>query len=704
MWFFMLSLCMSNESLRNRRNIGISAHIDAGKTTTTERILFYTGVINSIGEVHDGNTTMDTMEQERARGITIQSAAIECNWKGTDITIIDTPGHVDFTVEVERSLRVLDGAIIVFDSVAGVEPQSETVWVQANKYRVPRMCFVNKMDRIGADFYKCVDQIKSRLGCTPLVMHMPVGIEKEFNAVIDIMSMKKIIWKSETMGAEYQIEEIPAAYMEQAKKYRHDMLELICTQSNTVFEKFCAGEEISLEEIKHCVRSGVLNFDFVPVLCGASFKNVGVQLLLDAVVDFLPSPLDKPDTKCIRASDGKELVRKPFDNEPFSAMAFKVVHDKHIGSLTYVRIYSGTIETGQMIHNSTSGEQERVGRIVVMYSKKREDIKKASAGRVVALCALKNTTTGDTLCSGEHVLLEKIDFPEPVIEMSIEAISQADNDKLGVALAKLTGEDPTLRVAVDPETNQCILKGMGELHLNIIADRLRSEFNVKVNIGQPNVSYREKFGMRIEKSYTHKKQSGGKGQFAKVDIIFEPGEKGSGLEFKDTITGGLLPASFIVGVRKGIEASMHAGVLGGYPVIDLKATLTGGQFHEVDSDALTFELAAKYAFREAMTASNPILMEPIMHVEVRVPGDYQGSIIGDISSRRGVTEDTDYILGGYCAIQARVPLAKLFGYVSDLRSMTQGRGSFSMTPLEYDVVPAHEMKEALKLKESSKRS
>ncbi len=692
---------MSNESLRNRRNIGISAHIDAGKTTTTERILFYTGVINSIGEVHDGNTTMDTMEQERARGITIQSAAIECNWKGTDITIIDTPGHVDFTIEVERSLRVLDGAVIVFDSVAGVEPQSETVWVQANKYRVPRICYVNKMDRIGADFYKCVDQIKSRLGCTPVVMHMPVGIEKDFNAVIDIMTMKKIIWKSATLGAEYEIEEIPAEYLEQAKKYRAELLDIISLQDDQIFEKHCNGQEITIDEIKRCIRYGVLKFDFVPVLCGASFKNVGVQLLLDCVVDFLPSPLDKPDTKCTLVSTGEEITRKPLDTESFSAMAFKIVHDKHIGSLTYIRIYSGTIETGDTIYNSISGEKERVGRIVVMYSKRREDISKATAGRVVALCALKKTTTGDTLCSSDKpIYLEKMDFPEPVIEMSIEAVHTADNDKLAIALAKLTGEDPSLKCIVDPETNQCILKGMGELHLNIIADRLRAEFNIKVNIGQPNVSYREKFGNRIEHEYTHKKQSGGKGQYAKVNLIFEPLEKGAGFEFKDTITCGILPASYIIGVRKGIEASIQSGALGGYPVIDLRVTLTNGAFHEVDSDALTFELAAKYAFREAMKLSNPILMEPIMQVEVRVPGDYQGAIIGDLSSRRGVTEDTDYLLGGYVAVQAKVPLAKLFGYVSDLRSMTQGRGSFSMSPLEYDVVPAHEMKAALKETES----
>lgn len=694
---FYANLCIMSGDLVNRRNIGIVAHIDAGKTTTTERILFYTGIIDKIGEVHDGQATMDSMEQEQKRGITIQAAAVDCKWKDTDITIIDTPGHVDFTIEVERSMRVLDGAVTVFDGVAGVEPQSETVWVQANKYKVPRICFVNKMDRIGANYYRCVDQIRDRLGAAPLIMHMPIGTEAEFNAVVDLLSMKKIIWRSESMGAEYAVEEIPTDMLERAKELREELIESVVTQDEAILEKHLNGEEITIDELKACIRAGVLKFEFVPVLCGAAFKNVGVQLLLDAVVDYLPTPLDRSNIKCIDVKTEAELVRQPSNDEPFAGMAFKIVHDKFVGSLTYVRIYSGKLKSGDTIYNSVSGKNERVGRMLIMIAKNRVDISEAGAGRVVALCALKNTTTGDTLCSEDKpVFLEKLETPDPVIEMSIEPKTDADQKKLAVAIAKLVGEDPSLKSFVDPETKQVILKGMGELHLDIICDRLQKEFGVHVSMGKPSVSYREKFGGAVKHQYVHKKQSGGKGQFADVIMEFEPLPAGSGLQFSDTITGGILPAGYIAGAKKGIEEAVYSGTLGGYPVIDLKVVLTGGSFHEVDSDAFTFELAAKYAFREAMRKSNPILMEPIMAVEVRIPNEYQGTITGDIASRRGVVENTKMLSTEHYAIEAKVPLSEMFGYVSVLRGMTKGRGSFTMTPSAYDVVPQFIVEQVIK--------
>lgn len=686
--------------MRKVRNIGIIAHIDAGKTTTTERILFYTGVIQSMGEVHDGNTTMDTMKQERARGITIQSAATRCAWKEHPITIIDTPGHVDFTIEVERSLRVLDGAVTVFDGVEGVEPQSETVWVQGNKYKVPRICFVNKMDRVGADFFKCVNMIKTRLSAKPVVLHLPIGIESDFKSVIDLVRMKRVIWHSDTLGADYDIEEIPAEYLDTAQQYRQEMLEEITSQDEEIMNEYLEKGDLTEEQIKTCIRKGVVKFDFVPVLCGSAFKNVGVQLLLDAVIDYLPSPADKPAVKGINPETDKEEERLPNNDEPLSAMAFKVVNDQFVGSITYVRIYSGTMKTGTMIYNATKDEKERVGRMLIMHSASREDVEEAGAGAIIALAALKHTTTGDTLCSdSKPILLDAIDCPEPVIEMSIEPEAESDRKKLGEALDKFSKEDPSLKCGTDVDTGQFLLRGMGELHLEIIVDRLKEEFKVNAKVGKPRVSFRETFGKPTTVDYQHKKQSGGKGQYAKITLEFEPLERGSGFEFVDKIVGGVVPSIFVQAVRKGLEEAMKSGTVAGYQVVDLRATLVDGRTHDVDSDQLSFELAAKYAFREAMNQSNPELLEPIMSVEIRMPDTYQGTVSGDISSRRGMIDRQENLSATHNIMYAKVPLAKMFGYVSDLRSMTQGRGSFSMTFDHYAKVPANEIA-ALKKEQS----
>lgn len=692
------------ERMIKQRNFGIIAHIDAGKTTTTERVLYYSGKIEKIGEVHDGNTVMDSMKQERERGITIQSAATHCEWNGHNLTIIDTPGHVDFTIEVERSLRVLDGAVTVFDGVSGVEPQSETVWRQANKYRVPRMCFVNKMDRMGANFYRCVQMIKDRLKVVidgkemgkPLVLNLPVGIERDFKAVIDIVQMKMIVWNSSDLGASYDVCEIPADMLESAKKYRQELLDEVSTQSDELMEKYLENGDLTTQEIKHALRQGVLKFDYVPILCGSAFKNVGVQLLLDAVVDYLPSPLDKPANIGLNPDTEKQEERKPCDDEPLSGLAFKIVNDKFVGSITYFRIYSGVLKVGEMVYNPGKNKEERIGRMLIMHADKREDIKEAGAGSVVALCALKDTSTGDTLCSKDKpVLLEKIDLPMPVIQMSVAPNTEADRGKLGMALNRLCKEDPSLHMGNDPESGEFILSGMGELHLDITRDRLKEEFGVVANFGKPRVSYRETFGKAVTVDYTHKKQTGGAGQFAKLTVIFEPLERGAGFEFKNEIFGGAIPKEYIPGVQKGLDIAMQTGTIIGYPVVDVRARLTDGAAHDVDSNAFTFELAAKYAFREGMTKSDPVLLEPMMKVEIVSPTDYQGNITGDLASRRGMiagveSRETD------CVITAIVPLASMFGYVSSLRSLTQGRAAFAMEFDSYQAVPSHFIDEVKK--------
>ena len=673
----------------NTRNIGICAHIDAGKTTTTERILFYTGKSHRIGEVHEGAATMDWMEQEQERGITITSAATTCFWNSKKINIIDTPGHVDFTIEVERSLRVLDGAVAVFDSVAGVEPQSETVWRQADKYKVPRICFVNKMDRMGANFFRCVDMMVDRLGTKPLVIQLPIGSEELFIGVLDIILMKAIVWKDETMGAEYTVEEIPAELIEQANEYREKLLETALEVDDEILEKYLGGQEISIEEIKKCIRIGTVKSIFTPVLCGSAFKNKGVQTLLDAVVDFLPSPLDLEKIVGTDPRTGEEISRKISSSEPLSALAFKVMSDPFVGSLTFVRIYSGKLTSGISISNSTKDEKERVGRMLLMHANQREDVKEVFAGSIVALAGLKNTTTGDTLCdSDKPIILEKIDFPEPVIELAIEPKSAADQEKMGAALARLASEDPSLTVSSDSETGQTIIKGMGELHLEIIVDRMRREFKVEANVGEPRVAYRETIRKSVEANYVHKKQTGGAGQFASIKIVFEPIEPGSGFIFESKVVGGSVPKEYIPGVEKGLLAIKETGISAGYPVIDFKATLIDGAFHDVDSSVLAFELAAKAAFREFMPKASPCVLEPIMKVEIVTPEDYMGNVIGDVNGRRGQIQSIDS-RGNAQVINVNVPLSEMFGYVNSLRSMSQGRAQYSMLFSHYDQVPQH---------------
>ncbi len=669
------------------RNIGIMAHIDAGKTTTTERILYYTGRSYKIGEVHDGAATMDWMEQEQERGITITSAATTASWRDHHINIIDTPGHVDFTIEVERSLRVLDGAVAVFDSVAGVEPQSETVWRQADKYNVPRICFVNKMDRIGADFFNCVSMIESRLGAVPMVVQLPIGTEAEHRGIIDLVRMKGVVWKEETLGAEYEDIDIPADLAAAATEWREKLVELAVEHDDAAMEAYLEGTEPDEATLEACIRRGTLNAAFVPVLCGSAFKNKGVQPLLDAVIAYLPSPLDVPAIKGLKPGGDEPIERKSSDDEPFAALAFKIMSDQFVGSLTFVRIYSGVLETGQTLLNSVKGKRERVGRMLEMHANEREDVKIAHAGDILALAGLKGTTTGDTLCDPNNpVVLERMEFPEPVIEIAVEPKTKADQEKMGAALASLAAEDPSFRVATDEESGQTIIKGMGELHLDIIIDRMKRESNVEANIGAPQVAYRETITKPTEVDYTHKKQTGGSGQYARLKVQFEPLRAGEGFVFESALRGTSIPREFVPGIKKGFEQARESGAVAGFPVIDFKATLVDGASHDVDSSVMAFEIAARAALREALDQAAPRLLEPIMSVEVVTAEEYMGDIIGDLNSRRGQVGAMDS-RGNARVITAMVPLANMFGYVNTLRSMSQGRATFTMVFDHYDRVP-----------------
>ncbi|WP_420406297.1 elongation factor G [Nisaea sp.] len=673
--------------LEKYRNIGIMAHIDAGKTTTTERVLYYTGRSYKIGEVHDGAATMDWMEQEQERGITITSAATTCFWNDHRINIIDTPGHVDFTIEVERALRVLDGAVAVFDSVAGVEPQSETVWRQADKYRVPRICFVNKMDRIGADFYRCVDMIVDRLGATPLVMQMPLGAESDFAGIVDIMQMKAIRWLDESLGAEFEVIDIPDNLKEKAEEYRSQLIETAVEMDDAAMEAYLDGNEPDEATLKACIRKGTVTSKFVPVLCGSAFKNKGVQPLLDAVVDYLPSPMDVGAVKGVAMDGETPIERKPSDEEPFAALAFKVMNDPFVGSLTFVRVYSGILETGTSVMNTVKDQRERVGRMLLMHSNSREDIKEARAGDIVAIAGLKNTTTGDTLTEPtKQAILERMEFPDPVIEVAVEPKTKGDQEKMSNALQRLAAEDPSFRVSVDHESGQTVIKGMGELHLEILVDRMKREFKVDANVGAPQVAYRETITKTAEIDYTHKKQTGGSGQFARVKMVFGPSEVGEGFVFENKIVGGAVPKEYIPGVQKGLESSKDTGVLAGFPVIDFKVELIDGASHDVDSSVLAFEIAARAAFKEGMQKAGPKLLEPVMKVEVVTPEDYMGDIIGDLNSRRGQVGGMDQ-RGNARVIEAMVPLANMFGYVNTLRSMSQGRAQYTMQFDHYEQVP-----------------
>jgi elongation factor G len=678
--------------LERTRNIGIMAHIDAGKTTTTERILYYTGKSYKIGEVHDGAATMDHMAQEQERGITITSAATTCIWNNHRINIIDTPGHVDFTIEVERSLRVLDGAVTVFDSVAGVEPQTETVWRQANKYKVPRMCFVNKMDRIGADFYRTVAMVKDRLQATPAVIHLPVGAggpesNKPFIGLIDLVKMKALIWHDEELGAKWDEVEIPADMAEQAAEYRELLLETIATSDDHLLEKYLAGEAVTEDEVKVALRKGTLAFDFVPILCGSAFKNKGVQPMLDAVIDFLPSPLDIPPTSGTKPNHEEEILyRKPSIDEPFAALAFKIVADP-FGKLTYFRVYSGQINKGEEVYNSTKERRERLGRILLMHANQREDLDVAMAGDIVAGLGFKDTTTGDTLCDRSNpIILERMIFPEPVIHVAIEPKTKDDQDKLGKALKSLSDEDPTFRVRTDEETGQTVISGMGELHLEILVDRMQREFGVVATVGKPQVAYRETITKKVESvEYRHIKQSGGSGQFAVVKITLEP-NPGKGYEFVDKISGGKIPREYINPTNQGMQMSLDSGVLAGYPTVDVKATLVDGQYHDVDSSEMAFKIAGQMAFKKAAEMAKPVLLEPIMAIEVVTPEDYMGDVMGDLSSRRGRIEGME-ARGNTQVVRAAVPLSEMFGYSTDLRSRTQGRATYTMQFAQYMEVP-----------------
>ena len=676
------------------------AHIDAGKTTTTERILYYTGVSHKIGEVHDGAATMDWMEQEQERGITITSAATTCFWNDKRINIIDTPGHVDFTIEVERSLRVLDGSVCVFDSVAGVEPQSETVWRQADKYGVPRMCFVNKMDRVGADFYRCVDMIVDRLGANPLVLQLPLGAESDFKGVIDLIEMKAIVWQEETLGAKFTHEDIPEDYREKAESYKEKLIETVVEMDDDVMESYLEGTQPTKETIKKLIRTGTIDSKFVPVLCGSAFKNKGVQPMLDAVVDYLPSPEEVPDIKGVKYNKEDEAItRKSSDSEPFSALAFKIMNDPFVGSLTFMRVYSGKVEAGSSVLNSVKNKRERFGRMLQMHSNSREDIKIAYAGDIIAVAGLKDTTTGDTLCDSENaVILERMEFPDPVIEVAVEPKTKADQEKMGIALQRLAAEDPSFKVSIDHESGQTVMKGMGELHLEILVDRMLREFKVDATVGAPQVAYRETITKPTTIDYTHKKQSGGAGQFAKVVMDFEPLEKGEGVVFESKIVGGRVPREYIPGVEKGIKLSTETGFLAGFPVIDFKCTLVDGAFHDVDSSVMAFEIAARAAFREAMPKASAVLLEPMMKVEVVTPEEYMGDIIGDLNSRRGQVSGMEQ-RGVNHVVNGMVPLANMFGYVNNLRSMSQGRASYTMTFDHYEQVP-HNVAEEVKEKVS----
>lgn len=677
--------------LERYRNIGIMAHIDAGKTTTTERILYYTGKSYKIGEVHEGTATMDWMEQEQERGITITSAATTCFWTAGDgpehrINIIDTPGHVDFTIEVERSLRVLDGAVACFDGVAGVEPQSETVWRQAEKYRVPRMCFVNKLDRTGASFERCVDMIKDRLGARPLVLYLPIGIEGGFKGLVDLVENRAIIWLDESLGAKFEYQPIPDDLKDAAEAARQELIETAVEQDDAVMEAYLEGNEPDVATLKKLIRKGTLNFSFVPVLCGSAFKNKGVQPLLDAVVDYLPSPLDIPAVEGIKPDSEEADSREASDNAPFSALAFKIMNDPFVGSLTFARIYSGKLEKGT-VANSVKDKKEKIGRMLLMHANNREDIDVAYAGDIVAIAGLKETTTGDTLCDpNKPIILERMEFPDPVIEVAVEPKTKADQEKMGLALNRLAAEDPSFRVTTDHESGQTIIKGMGELHLEILVDRMKREFKVEANVGAPQVAYRESLARPVEVDYTHKKQSGGSGQFGRVKVSVAPGERGSGVQFFDEIKGGNIPREYIPSVEKGMRETAETGSLIGFPIIDFEIHLLDGAYHDVDSSALAFEITGRGAMREAAQKAGIKLLEPIMKVEVVTPEDYVGDVIGDLLSRRGQVQGQD-TRGNAIAVEAFVPLANMFGYVNQLRSFTQGRAQYTMQFSHYQEVP-----------------
>ena len=680
------------------RNIGIMAHIDAGKTTTTERILFYTGINYKIGEVHEGAATMDWMEQEQERGITITSAATTCIWRDHTINILDTPGHVDFTVEVERSLRVLDGAVAVFDGVAGVEPQSETVWRQANRYGVPRICFVNKMDRVGAEFHRCVEMIRTRLGATPLVVQLPWGVESDFRGVIDLIRMRALLWHGEGKGEAYDVTEIPADHVEAAREWRDNLLECIAENDEDMMELYLEGTEPTEEQLTAAIRRATVSSTLTPVLCGSAFKNKGVQPMLDAIVDFLPSPVDIPAIHGhSTGADPVDIERHPDPAEPFSALAFKVMSDQHLGKLTYLRVYSGTMESGSSVLNSTKGRKERIGKVYQMHANKREERPSAVAGQIVAVMGLKDTTTGDTLCDqSQPVILESMTFPAPVIHVAIEPKTKGDQDKLGTAIQRLAEEDPTFQVRTDEETGQTIIAGMGELHLEVLVDRMRREFKVDANVGRPQVAYRETVRRKVEKvEYTHKKQTGGSGQFGRVIINLEPtGGDGGGYEFENKVTGGRIPREYIPSVDAGCQEAAEFGVLAGYPMVDVKVTLTDGAYHEVDSSELAFKIAGSMAFKKAAAHADPVLLEPMMAVEVTTPEDYMGDVIGDLNSRRGQIQAMEERTGAR-VVTALVPLSEMFGYVGDLRSRTQGRAQYSMQFDSYAEVPPSIAKEII---------
>ncbi len=683
------------------RNIGIMAHIDAGKTTTTERVLFYTGINYKIGEVHDGAATMDWMEQEQERGITITSAATTCFWEGTQFNIIDTPGHVDFTVEVERSLRVLDGAVAVFDGKEGVEPQSETVWRQADKYDVPRICFVNKMDKLGADFYFTVKTIVERLGAKPLVIQLPIGAESDFVGVVDLVYMRALTWRGDTgKGEAYTIEEIPAELAEKAAEYRTLLVETVAETDETLLDKYASGEELTPEEIKGAIRTLTVNSEIYPVLCGSAFKNKGVQPMLDAVVDYLPSPLDVPPMVGHDVRDEeKEIIRKPDASEPFSALAFKVASHPFFGKLTYVRVYSGRVAAGTGVVNATKGRKERIGKLFQMHSNKENPVEEATAGHIYAMIGLKDTTTGDTLCDpSDQVLLESMTFPEPVISVAIEPKTKGDQEKLGTAIQKLAEEDPTFQVRQDEETGQTIIAGMGELHLDIVVDRMRREFKVEANVGKPQVAYRETIRRDVVKyDYVHKKQTGGSGQYAKVQMTFAPlvSEEGALYEFENKVSGGRIPREYIPSIDQGVQDAMQLGVLAGYPMVGIKATLLDGAYHEVDSSEMAFKIAGSMILKEAARKADPVLLEPVMAVEVRTPESYMGEVIGDLNSRRGQIQSMEDATG-IKIVKAVVPLSEMFGYVGDLRSKTQGRANYSMQFDSYAEVPRNVAEEIIK--------
>jgi elongation factor G len=675
--------------LEKVRNIGIMAHIDAGKTTTTERILYYTGKSYKIGEVHEGAATMDWMAQEQERGITITSAATTCQWRGHNINIIDTPGHVDFTVEVERSLRVLDGAVAVFDGVAGVEPQTETVWRQANKYGVPRMCFINKMDRLGADFFAALDSIKERLGANTAVIQLPIGAEGNYKGIIDLITMEALVWHDEELGAKWDVEEIPHDLKEQAEQYRHDLIDVLSSFDENILEKYVGEEEITVDDLRSAIRSGTIAGEIVPILNGTAFKNKGVQPLLDAVVDYLPSPVDLPPTKGMNVKGDEELERKASDNEPFAALAFKIMTDPHVGKLTYFRVYSGSLEKGGTVVNTTNSNKERIGRILQMHANSREDVDAVFTGDIAAGIGFKNTRTGDSLSApGHEIVLENLEFPEPVIHVAVEPKTKVDQDKMGKALFALSEEDPTFQVRTDEDTGQTVISGMGELHLEVIVDRMLREFKVDATVGKPQVAYRETITQPVIKhTYTHKKQTGGSGQYAEVTIDLEPTGPGGGYEFVDKITGGRVPKEYIPSVDAGIQQSLDAGVLAGYPTVDVRAVLTDGKYHDVDSSEMAFKIAGAMAFKEALRKAKPVLLEPIMSVEVTTPDDYMGDVIGDLNSRRGRVGGMDQ-RGNSQIVRAHVPLSEMFGYSTDLRSRTQGRATYSMQFDSYQQTPA----------------